>query len=240
MSSARTYPPGPRLPAVAQALRYTYYFPRFWEECRERYGHTFTLRLPGFPPGIVTTNRDAIRRLLTLQGTMKPHQIISLMTVDGTDNTLSLPDHADHIHVGFAPEYAPGSPNANQLGAVLKPSQWVKLIDRLGQIDNPAVATTPSRYAIKAPQLFVASGATTFGKDFKQYPWTIGYQPNYRAEGTIYGRYVAKTSPKARIAPAAVPLDAVRASLGLHPGSGEWHWQGGPQGAWVPGRAPFP
>lgn len=37
-----------------------------------------------------------------------------------------------------------------------------------------------------------------------------------------------------------VPLDAVRASLGLHPGSGEWHWQGGPQGAWVPGRAPFP
>jgi hypothetical protein len=32
---------------------------------------------------------------------MKPHQIISLMTFDGTDNTLSLPDHNDHIHVGF-------------------------------------------------------------------------------------------------------------------------------------------
>ncbi|MDX6683574.1 MAG: hypothetical protein QOG94_3613, partial [Solirubrobacteraceae bacterium] len=43
----------------------------------------------------------AIRRLLTLQGTMKPHQIISLMTYAGTDNTLALPDHADHIHVGF-------------------------------------------------------------------------------------------------------------------------------------------
>ena len=49
------------------------------------------------------------------------------------------------------------------------------------------------------PQLFVASGATTWGRDYKKYPWTIGYQPNYIAEGTIYGRYVAKTSPKARI-----------------------------------------
>jgi murein DD-endopeptidase MepM/ murein hydrolase activator NlpD len=94
----------------------------------------------------------AIQRLLTLQGTMKPHQIISLMTYQGADNTLALPDHADHIHVGYAPEYAPGSPGANQLGAVLKPSQWLKLIDRIGQIDNPEVATTPSRYAIKAPQ----------------------------------------------------------------------------------------
>ncbi len=36
-----------------------------------------------------------IRRLLTLQGTMKPHRIISLVTFDGADNALSLPDHAD-------------------------------------------------------------------------------------------------------------------------------------------------
>jgi hypothetical protein len=37
-----------------------------------------------------------------------------------------------------------------------------------------------------------------------------------------------------------VPLDAVRAALGTHPGAGEWHWAGGPAGRWVPGRAPFP
>jgi soluble lytic murein transglycosylase-like protein len=92
-----------------------------------------------------------IRRLLTLQGTMKPHQIISLMTYKGTDNTLALSDHADHIHVGFHPEYVPGTPVARGLAAVLKPSQWVKLIDRLGKIDNPAVARTPSRYAIPVP-----------------------------------------------------------------------------------------
>src|SRR6185312_14901492 len=44
-----------------------------------------------------------IQRLLTLQGTMKPHQIISLMTFPGTDNTFAMGDHADHIHVGFKP-----------------------------------------------------------------------------------------------------------------------------------------
>ena len=44
-----------------------------------------------------------IRRLLTLQGSMKPHQIISLMTYPGADNTLAMADHADHIHVGFQP-----------------------------------------------------------------------------------------------------------------------------------------
>jgi branched-chain amino acid transport system substrate-binding protein len=71
------------------------------------------------------------------------------------------------------------------------------IFNSLGTEHN--LATRSYLNALKVPQLFVASGATTFGKDYKQYPWTIGYQPNYRAEGTIYGRYVAKTSPKTRI-----------------------------------------
>ncbi len=37
-----------------------------------------------------------------------------------------------------------------------------------------------------------------------------------------------------------VPLAAVRAALEQRPAQGEWHWAGGPQGAWTPGRAPFP
>ena len=71
------------------------------------------------------------------------------------------------------------------------------IFNSLGTEQN--LATRSYLNALKVPQLFVASGATTFGKAYKQYPWTIGYQPNYRAEGTIYGRYVAKTTPKARI-----------------------------------------
>jgi Transglycosylase SLT domain len=93
-----------------------------------------------------------IQRLLTLQGTMKPHQIISLMTFPGTDNTLALPDHYNHIHVGFRPLYGSNSKLAKQVNAILKPKQWIKLINRLGQIANPTVPVSPSKYALKVPR----------------------------------------------------------------------------------------
>ncbi|HMI71365.1 MAG TPA: lytic murein transglycosylase [Solirubrobacteraceae bacterium] len=101
-------------------------------------------------PGSITD--ITIRRLLTLQGTMKPHQIISLMTFEGADNTLSLPDHADHIHVGFQPLFGANAKLGKQLNSVLKPGQWLKLIGRLGRIENPTVPTEPSKYAIKVPK----------------------------------------------------------------------------------------
>ena len=84
---------------------------------------------------------------------MKPHQIISLMTFDGADNTLALPDHDDHIHVGFQPLYGDQrqARPAAQLGRS-SPSQWIKLIDRLGKIDNPTVPIKPSKYALKVPK----------------------------------------------------------------------------------------
>jgi hypothetical protein len=73
------------------------------------------------------------------------------MTYGGADNTLALGDHADHIHVGFRPQYAAGSAPAREIQAALKPSQWMKLIGRLGEIDNPVVTAKPSRYAIPVP-----------------------------------------------------------------------------------------
>ncbi len=101
----------------------------------------------------------AVRRLLTLQGTLKPAQIITLMKYDGTDNTLAMGDHADHIHIGFQPQFNPNSKAGRQMDAVLKPSQWIKLIDRLGEIDNPVVRLKPSKYAIKVPAAERASRA---------------------------------------------------------------------------------
>ena len=50
------------------------------------------------------------------------------------------------------------------------------------------------------PQLFVASGATTWGRDAATYPWTIGFQPSYAAEGFVYGQYIARTQKKAKVA----------------------------------------
>ena len=91
-----------------------------------------------------------IQRLLTLQGTMTPHQIISLMTFEDTDNTFAMADHADHIHVGFRPLYGVNAKTARQVDAILKPEQWIKLIDRLDEIDNPTVSRKPSRYAVEA------------------------------------------------------------------------------------------
>ncbi len=90
-----------------------------------------------------------IQRLLSLQGTMKPNQIISLMTFQGASNTLSMGDHDDHIHVGWSPVYGAHTGTARKVDATLKPEQWIKLIDRLAQIDNPAVREVPSRYAVK-------------------------------------------------------------------------------------------
>ena len=90
-----------------------------------------------------------MQRLLTLQGTMRPDQIITLMTFKGADNTFAMGDHADHIHVGWRPLYGTNSKLAKQINAVLKPEQWIKLVDRLAQIDNPTVRTKPSAAAIE-------------------------------------------------------------------------------------------
>ena len=65
---------------------------------------------------------------------------------------------------------------------------------------------TPSNSAImkymnakKVPQLFVASGATKFG-DPKNFPWTMGFQPNYQSEGRIYAKYIRDKFPDSKIA----------------------------------------
>jgi hypothetical protein len=91
-----------------------------------------------------------IRRLLTLQGVMAPAQIISLMSYPGAVNTLAMGDHADHIHVGFRPQAGAGAAERGVHALGLRPSQWLRLVDRLGRIDNPTVQTAPSRYALRA------------------------------------------------------------------------------------------
>src|SRR3979411_2295815 len=51
----------------------------------------------------------------------------------------------------------------------------------------------------KVPQLFAATGASKF-TDPKNFPWTMGYNPNYFVEGRIYGQYILKEYPKAKVA----------------------------------------
>jgi branched-chain amino acid transport system substrate-binding protein len=49
------------------------------------------------------------------------------------------------------------------------------------------------------PQLFQSSGATFWG-DPEHFPWSMGWQPNYQTEGAIYGRYLLRVKPNARVA----------------------------------------
>jgi hypothetical protein len=70
------------------------------------YGHAVDVSaINGVPiaghQGAASITAKTLDRLVRLQGLQRPNQIISLMTVDGQDNTLSMGDHDDHIHVGF-------------------------------------------------------------------------------------------------------------------------------------------
>jgi branched-chain amino acid transport system substrate-binding protein len=76
--------------------------------------------------------------------------------------------------------------------------------DEVLLIFNPV--GTPSNVAIqkylnakKVPQLFVGTGATRWN-DPNDFPWTMGWQPNYQNEGRIYAKYLLKEKPDARIA----------------------------------------
>jgi branched-chain amino acid transport system substrate-binding protein len=72
------------------------------------------------------------------------------------------------------------------------------VFNSLGTEQNLAVREYLNQ--VKVPQLFVASGATTWGRDAARYPWTIGFQPSYQAEGWVYGQYVARNMRRAKIA----------------------------------------
>jgi branched-chain amino acid transport system substrate-binding protein len=50
----------------------------------------------------------------------------------------------------------------------------------------------------KVPQLFISSGATAWG-DYANFPWTMGFQPNYQTEAHVYAKYILEHMPNARI-----------------------------------------
>jgi branched-chain amino acid transport system substrate-binding protein len=90
------------------------------------------------------------------------------------------------------------------------PPKTVELIRKMVEEDQVLltfnVLGTPPNTAVQAylndnkvPQLFVATGADKWN-DPKNHPWTMGWQPSYRIEARIYGRYILKNLPDAKIA----------------------------------------
>jgi murein DD-endopeptidase MepM/ murein hydrolase activator NlpD len=95
-------------------------------------------------PGSIT--ETLLRAVMQLQGTMVPDELISLQELGGPSFAMS--DHADHVHIGYSPVSGAGA--EARFVHLLKPDQWLRLTDRLEQIDNPDVPTKPSKFSLPA------------------------------------------------------------------------------------------
>jgi hypothetical protein len=91
-----------------------------------------------------TPTDELIHEVLRLQGTMHPHQVISLEDLPG-EASFAMADHYDHVHVGYHPT---ATAREARFAALLKPEQWQRLIGRLGEIENPDVPVHPSKYSL--------------------------------------------------------------------------------------------
>jgi len=89
------------------------------------------------------------------------------------------------------------------------PPKAVEMVRKLVEEDKVLLVFnplgTPSNTAIqrylnqrKVPQLFVATGASKWGNP-RQFPWTMGWQPDYVTEGSIYAKHILATKPDAKI-----------------------------------------
>jgi branched-chain amino acid transport system substrate-binding protein len=84
-----------------------------------------------------------------------------------------------------------------QARRLVESDEVLLIFQSLGTATNTAI----QRYmnARKVPQLFVSTGATKWN-DPQNFPWTMGWQPNYQDEARIYAKYILKEKPDARIA----------------------------------------
>jgi branched-chain amino acid transport system substrate-binding protein len=97
--------------------------------------------------------------------------------------------------------YDDGYNPANTVQLTRKLVEQDKVFAVVGTLGTgPNLAIRPYLNQLRVPQLLVATGAATCGRDWKQYPWTTGWQPSYQLDGDIYGQSIARNSPRAKIA----------------------------------------
>jgi len=65
---------------------------------------------------------------------------------------------------------------------------------------EPNLAVRPLLNQRKVPHILISTGASYWGLQFKQFPFTIGWQPDYISEGRVYGQWIAKNAPNSKIA----------------------------------------
>jgi ABC-type branched-subunit amino acid transport system substrate-binding protein len=97
--------------------------------------------------------------------------------------------------ISYDDAYSP--PKAvEQARKLVEDDQVLLIFNSLGTPSNTAIQRYMNHE--KVPQLFVATGATKWN-DPKNFPWTMGWQPSYQIETTIYAKYILKNKPNAKI-----------------------------------------
>jgi branched-chain amino acid transport system substrate-binding protein len=91
--------------------------------------------------------------------------------------------------------YAPPK-TVEQARRLVENDDVLLILNSLGTAHNTAIQKYMN--GKKVPQLFVATGATKFG-DPKNFPWTMGWQPNYQSEGRIFAQYILQNYPQGKI-----------------------------------------
>jgi branched-chain amino acid transport system substrate-binding protein len=130
---------------------------------------------PASAYGVIGKMEDAYFRMINEQGGINGRKITYITYDDG---------------------YSP--PKAVEQARKLVESDEVLFIaSSLGTPSNSAIQKYMN--SKKVPQIFVATGATKFG-EYKDFPWTMGWQPAYQSEGRIYAAYLLKEKPDAKIA----------------------------------------
>jgi branched-chain amino acid transport system substrate-binding protein len=80
---------------------------------------------------------------------------------------------------------------AENAGRLIQDDQVFAVFSTVGT--SGSLAVRPVANAARVPHLFAASGASTLGRDYRRYPYTLGYLPTYLQEGQVYARYVVAT-----------------------------------------------
>ena len=98
--------------------------------------------------------------------------------------------------ISYDDGYSPPK-TVEQARKLVESDEVLLLFNVLGTPPNSAIQKYMN--SKKVPQLFVATGATKWN-DPKNFPWTMGWQPNYQSETQIYAKYILKQMPNAKIA----------------------------------------
>jgi ABC-type branched-subunit amino acid transport system substrate-binding protein len=98
--------------------------------------------------------------------------------------------------ISYDDGYSPPK-TVEQARKLVESDEVLFIFNSLGTPPNSAIHKYMN--AKKVPQLFVATGATKWN-DPKDFPWTMGWQPNYQSEARIYAKYILKEKPNAKIA----------------------------------------